>query len=256
MPRPHEVRRGFSFVEILFAIFVLGIGFIMIAAIFPVAITQTQAAAEQSTGRAVAEGAKVQLEWAFKKFKASVPDTASEVRDLSDAGPLFTAIDGSRIVSADRRFGWVALYKYDEAINDLMIWVIAVQVRNKSEFDDGDIRGLDAIRTTVKLEDFSATGADQITFTQKEGQDRAAEGAYIVRADGTGLPMRLGSPVDQAAGIWELIHTGDADITGTENNVSVMIVGRGPDDYTQDNSPNRVGAAQDAYLLGPYKFSP
>ena len=36
-------RRGFSFVEILFAVMILGIGFIMIAAMFPVAIQQTEA---------------------------------------------------------------------------------------------------------------------------------------------------------------------------------------------------------------------
>ena len=36
-------RRGFSFVEILFAVMILGIGFIMVAAIFPVAIQQTEA---------------------------------------------------------------------------------------------------------------------------------------------------------------------------------------------------------------------
>src|SRR6478672_4135434 len=46
-------RGGFSFPEVLFAVAVLGIGFIMVAAIFPVAIMQTQAALEESTGTTV-----------------------------------------------------------------------------------------------------------------------------------------------------------------------------------------------------------
>ena len=51
---PASARRGFSFPEVLFAVAVLGIGFIMVAAIFPVAIMQTQAAMEETVGTAVA----------------------------------------------------------------------------------------------------------------------------------------------------------------------------------------------------------
>ena len=36
-------RSAFSFIEIMFAVIILGIGFIMIAAVFPVAIQQTSA---------------------------------------------------------------------------------------------------------------------------------------------------------------------------------------------------------------------
>ena len=39
--RARSNRRGFSFTEILFAVMILGIGFIMVAAIFPVAMQQT-----------------------------------------------------------------------------------------------------------------------------------------------------------------------------------------------------------------------
>ena len=46
-------ERGFSFAEVLFAVIVLGIGFIMIAAVFPVAITQSKATKEETTTAAV-----------------------------------------------------------------------------------------------------------------------------------------------------------------------------------------------------------
>ncbi len=41
-PPPPASRRGFSFVEVMFAVIILGIGFVMVSAMFPVAIQQTQ----------------------------------------------------------------------------------------------------------------------------------------------------------------------------------------------------------------------
>ena len=54
--RRRPAARGFSFTEILFAVMILGIGFIMVAAMFPVAIRQTEATNQEtiaaSLGRA------------------------------------------------------------------------------------------------------------------------------------------------------------------------------------------------------------
>jgi type II secretory pathway pseudopilin PulG len=50
-------RRGFSFAEVMFAVVILGIGFILIAAIFPVAIQQSQATGEESNAAALAKQA-------------------------------------------------------------------------------------------------------------------------------------------------------------------------------------------------------
>jgi type II secretory pathway pseudopilin PulG len=49
--------RGFSFAEVMFAVVILGIGFILIAAIFPVAIQQSQATGEESNAAAIARQA-------------------------------------------------------------------------------------------------------------------------------------------------------------------------------------------------------
>ena len=53
MGRGGRRARGYSFPEVLFAVAVLGIGFIMIAAIFPVALLQTQSTLEETIGTAV-----------------------------------------------------------------------------------------------------------------------------------------------------------------------------------------------------------
>jgi type II secretory pathway pseudopilin PulG len=46
---------AFTFAEVLFAVIVLGIGFIMIAAVFPVAITQSKATKEETTAASVVQ---------------------------------------------------------------------------------------------------------------------------------------------------------------------------------------------------------
>jgi type II secretory pathway pseudopilin PulG len=50
-------RAGFSFAEVLFAVIILGIGFILVAAIFPVAIQQTQSTGEDAAAAAAARQA-------------------------------------------------------------------------------------------------------------------------------------------------------------------------------------------------------
>src|SRR5205823_5837814 len=55
--RRSERHRGFSFTEIMFAVIILGVGFIMVAAIFPVAIQQAKSTSEETTAAAVARGA-------------------------------------------------------------------------------------------------------------------------------------------------------------------------------------------------------
>src|SRR5438477_2700389 len=58
----HYPRRGFSFAEVMFAVIILGIGFIMIAAIFPVAIQQGKATNDETTGAANAKAQVAILE--------------------------------------------------------------------------------------------------------------------------------------------------------------------------------------------------
>jgi type II secretory pathway pseudopilin PulG len=55
--RRSRCERGFSFAEVMFAVVILGIGFIMVAAIFPVAIQQTQANGEENVAALAARDA-------------------------------------------------------------------------------------------------------------------------------------------------------------------------------------------------------
>ena len=57
-----RVRAGYSFTEVLFAVMVLGIGFIMIAAMFPVTIRQTQSTMEETQAANMAKEAMAYLQ--------------------------------------------------------------------------------------------------------------------------------------------------------------------------------------------------
>jgi prepilin-type N-terminal cleavage/methylation domain-containing protein len=50
-------RSGFTFTEVMFAVIILGVGFVMIAAILPVAIQQSKANVDEATAAAIAQSA-------------------------------------------------------------------------------------------------------------------------------------------------------------------------------------------------------
>ena len=85
-------RRGFSFAEVMFAVVILGIGFIMVAAIFPVALQQTQATSEENSASAAARGAAEAIAAAAAAAMPNpvgvTPGTASGVNTASP--PPFT----------------------------------------------------------------------------------------------------------------------------------------------------------------------
>jgi type II secretory pathway pseudopilin PulG len=146
-------RRGFSFVEILFAVMILGIGFIMVAAMFPVAIHQTEASNREtiaaSLGRAgkecLSKTALVQLPYGvplgtptysvltptmpFPVGAAPLPPGVSttvyygKVWSMYDVAPahdsvahaslLWGSVARNLIQQVDPRFAWIAMYRRD-----------------------------------------------------------------------------------------------------------------------------------------------
>src|SRR5687767_9279488 len=66
-------RRGFTFTEVMFAIILLGIGFIMLAGMFPVAIQQTQTNVEESNASVLVQAAARYLEESLTQ--ADLPPT-------------------------------------------------------------------------------------------------------------------------------------------------------------------------------------
>ncbi len=66
----HASRPGFSFVELLFAVIILGIGFIMVAGIFPVAIRQSRLTGDETIAAADGRSASAVVQQLVPGFTA------------------------------------------------------------------------------------------------------------------------------------------------------------------------------------------
>ena len=169
MPRPRNPvrRRGFSFVEVMFAVVILGIGFIMVAAIFPVAIEQNQLTGEAASSSAFARvaasvvqqlrgynanpavgynvGSSQPAPSATATYPAYVFPFDSTYPSLPGyAHGSYAAVAGSQISSADPRFAVVPLYSLSANGTLAQFYFFNVTVRNRPVYDSTDITPLSA----------------------------------------------------------------------------------------------------------------
>src|SRR5690606_2323337 len=63
--RAAPARRGFTFIEVMFSVMILGFGVIMVAVMLPVAVRQTQETRETNAGSAVVESGFHELETVY-----------------------------------------------------------------------------------------------------------------------------------------------------------------------------------------------
>jgi hypothetical protein len=167
-----RLRAGFSFTEVLFAVMVLGIGFIMIAAMFPVTIRQTQTTMEETQAANMAKEAMAYLQSIATdyNFPVTVPPkmpVANPPVPDDTQPPQFVALNdvvypaaipssgptppfqsgllearGNFINPKNPRFAWVPLYRrgfyYVNGVATpeptVQVIMILVQSRNRTEY--------------------------------------------------------------------------------------------------------------------------
>jgi hypothetical protein len=154
--RPATRRAGFSFTEVLFAIMILGIGFIMVAAIFPAALTQTRNTGQEANAAVMARGAFNYIEKSFlqpsntptplivpvtvaKSIQAPttvvypyvergramtfrdvrvLKTTDNNLAQLTDpeAAALWESVRGNLVLPSDPRLAWVPIFRRDSVM--------------------------------------------------------------------------------------------------------------------------------------------
>lgn len=114
-------RSGFSLPEVMFAIMILGIGFIMVAAMFPVAIRQAKDGQDDTTAAEITKSAISTLQQCLNVAPTGTPPStgagdgviangvATENWNLWNDGVW--GFRGSVIYSPDPRYAWTALYR-------------------------------------------------------------------------------------------------------------------------------------------------
>jgi hypothetical protein len=235
---------GFSFTEVLFAVMVLGIGFIMIAAMFPVVIGQTQTTLAETNGALLGRAGlaylqSVATEQTFKQTGtgANPPVKAMTFADDPAKGTGTFAVRGNYVSSANGRFAWVPLYRRGTDADGTkwpyaQVFMVPVQARVRSQFvstvaagptvtdldrpanymTKGIPANLDArlVKVTVKLGamDAGVRAPGQITITAAPDFDATgavASGAYVILADaGKGTGRVYQLATEVSPGTWTM----------------------------------------------------
>lgn len=244
--RRHPRRRtAFSFVEVLFAVMILGIGFIMLAGIFPVAISQTQSTGEDGSAANVARSAAAYLEslpgtnnpWTFPPDGVVHRFDDRPIQGPPQLGPqptLWERVRGNLIVAEDPRYAWVPLFRRwskpprptypavpqppETLAHDFAeVTIFVVRVRNRTEYvptlngdlalDNNGQGTLVPREVRVTLEERNAD-PDRITI-EGPNDHPVTTGAYVVIAGGTDTSGR------SAAG--RIYRVGNAVTEGNRN---------------------------------------
>lgn len=246
-------RRGVTFTEVMFAVVILGIGFIMLAGMFPVAIIQTQNNIEETAAAAIAESAARYLQEALGEASL-LPPTGGAMRAMCDNNGIPDArwqrVAGNLISAGDPRYAWTALYRRLAGHRFAQVIILTLQCRNRSAFDardtvsfSGNPPNLMPRRVRVNRLGRDPDGFDRVTFDQ--AYPFVATGAFVVIAAGdhAGRVYRLGNG---EADVFELapgagLSQGDGNI---DSPVDAYVVGRGYEDPSAAE-PVFTGAAMD-----------
>src|SRR3954454_22652181 len=143
-PQSAIPRAGFTFVEVLFAVMILGIGFIMIAGIFPVAINQTQLNGEETVGAALARNGVHYLEQLpYSQINPPTGPLAADGQVHPYDGTLLGQVGGNLISPEDARYAWVPFYRRGtdpitaQPPTSAKVIVVACRARQKPIYEPG-----------------------------------------------------------------------------------------------------------------------
>jgi type II secretory pathway pseudopilin PulG len=227
--------RGFSFVEILFAVMILGIGTIMIASLLPVGVRQSQLTAETAAGINAHDCGVRYIDAAAKNGDlaraASGGDFPhTEIGAITDPRPaqvvpwstygnqrhaLHSTL-GNRTVATDPRFAWLGMYQREGStttVTPARFWVVAIQARNTPTFPAGTWAGVTATNYNQNSPAF-ANGPQFAKVATTEGVN-GPDLIYIYPDDTSGNPRELGRSV-AVEGAWVMIASDESN-SGNRN---------------------------------------
>jgi Tfp pilus assembly protein PilV len=226
----------------MFAIMILGIGFIMIAAIFPVAIEQSRATVSETMGTMVAENGARAMSAAPQAWLDGQPDSITSHWTRFGLG-------SQQVCAADPRFAFIG-FKRQVAASQYQLLAISVEARNTPVWPAGSHQFELNPQYHACVFDLTAHAAPDSSIirvhTTNEGRNQAIAGALVlvpndvtITVSGTpytlprGTVLRLAShdeDTDETDGVWPLLPSpldGTWPSGATATNISGYIVGRG-----------------------------
>jgi hypothetical protein len=219
-------QTGFNFSEVLFAVMILGIGFIMIAAIFPVALMQSKTTVEETVGATNARGSVNFIQTAATNITMDttgglvvyVSQDPENMTPVPKGAPLWNAIKGNIVLPSDPRYGAHVFYRRADGWPYAQVIVIPTVARNQSSYEKaasttsgGALPPSATLDRAFLPQPITIAIANNRATIGGAGAAAAAEGSYIVIGDATvpataarlnGNILRLGPEV--GGGVWEL----------------------------------------------------
>jgi hypothetical protein len=202
-----RLRSGFSFAEVMFAVVILGIGFIMVASIFPLAIEQNRSTADEAMAACIARDAMSTIQ--TSTHADDYPSDTSQpnvTRAFADASPaLWNEVSTSAINPADPRYAWVPFFAKADAMGTLRITVLVVRRWNHGVYTAADAGG-DLLPRGISITSITHQGDGddliQITRDPSGMYQCAAPGAFVIIRSGVGDIN--GNPVNESGRIFRL----------------------------------------------------
>jgi hypothetical protein len=261
--RPGRLRRrvgrrsGFSFAEVMFAVVILGIGFILISAIFPIAAEQSLATGDEAVAAQLAKSAidTIRSETTSDDF----PDSLGAMRPFSDDIGLWSKVSSSIIDSNDHRYACIPFYCRNGRDAPLVqITILIVRRCIHDSYTSDDLLGALQPRA-VSITSITPAGDGTLTACIFRDQGNSpneppmyqsvADGCFLVMlsSDAAGRTFRVGHLVAQDAEseFYSLVPGSGAGADGSiPSMTSAAIVGR---DYADVANPGAgyAGPSQD-----------
>ena len=268
-------RRGFSFAEVMFAVVILGVGFIMVAAIFPIAAAQTKSTIDESVAAQIARSA-------FHTIQSSTTSTDyipdGNTHSYGDATALndpWKKLSGSMICAADQRYAWVPFYQCFKTGSPIMFTVLVVRrslhdiyTETDTNTASGELLPQNVTFSGVTIGD-GGTAIAQIqrdpivdpTNPPAEIYNRLAPGTYLIATTGdiAGRILRVGELAGETGNsiFWRLLPGYGLNPNETCGTFTAAVIGKDlmnvEDQSISTGKPSLFGGdAQDVSVFSAY----
>ncbi len=255
---------GFTFTEVMFAVIILGMGFIMLAAIFPVAISQNLSSEQQSKASDIAMAAEADIRHLMRvstppetgtaafQFPVFAPVTAQAPGGWIDTTGIYTTVQGMLIDRSDPRFGWTMLYSRTTGSEVANVIVIVVGSRDAQPYTAARSTASGTAYSDVELAPVGS-GSPVANLAPKPITLDLTPGSsgYRLRLSGNSLPAAAdGAFVVTTRGkVYRLGAEYERD--GSPDSVTFDIeAGYEPTDTRAWNVGGEIGTGIDAYIVG------
>lgn len=267
----------------MFAVMILGIGFILVAGIFPVALSQTQSSGDETIASTIAREANNYMAGLPNTGALMVPDGQVHALAPTSAGNdllLWKEIGGNQILPEDGRYAWIPFYCRRQIVpatstgnppagtvarsDTAQIFVIGVRDRHTQAYTPADLTTNlfgKAVNFTVNTSGPGSNAPDTITFTGG-ASNLVATGSFVLIANDplnaqvgsvAGYALKVGNL--QSGSTWLLQPGGDLKNCNTGSNYNGKsftgwIVGQGTD--PADATGNPTGGTPDIMIYSSF----